>query len=201
MRIPSGDLAPARKHRRYGHRSKWPVVLTVVLVVAIAALAYVLRRDDAPAAPSVAASPCPTRSAAPAPSAKPLALPAPAQVRLRLLNGNGKDLLARSVGNELARRGFKVTATGNAPRPLQGVSRVYYGPGGRPAALLASAQVSGSTVVPVPNAARGAIDVVLGSSFVRLRTPAEATTYARELAAGKVPITITASPAPTPSCR
>jgi hypothetical protein len=122
-------------------------------------------------------------------------------VRLRLLNGNGKALLARSVGNELARRGFKVTAMGNAPRPLQGVSRVYYGPGGRSAALLASAQVSGATIVPVPTAARGAIDVVLGSSFVRLRTPPEATAYARELAAGKLPLAIQASVAPSPSCR
>jgi hypothetical protein len=203
MRIPSGDLAPARKHRRYGHRSTWPLVLAVVLVVAIAALAYVLRRDDAPGTTPVSTSLCRAETVTVGPAPVPVRLPAPAQVSLRLLNGNGKDLLARSVGNELARRGFKVTATGNAPRPLQGVSRVYYGPGGRPAALLAAAQVSGATVVPVPNAARGAIDVVLGSSFVRLRTPAEATAYARELSAGKLPVAVNASPQPRPSptCR
>jgi hypothetical protein len=203
MRIPSGDLAPARRRRRHGHRGKVAVGLAVVLAAAVAAGAYALRRDESPDAAAVPTRPCQTQTTTPAPALVPVRLPAPTQVQLRLLNGNGKDLLARSVGNELARRGFKVTATGNAPRPLQGVSRVYYGPGGRPAALLASAQVSGATVVPVPNAARGAIDVVLGSSFVRLRTPAEATAYARELSAGKLPIatSTSAKPQPSPTCR
>lgn len=201
MRIPSGDLAPARKHHRYGHRSKLPVVLAFVLVLAIAAVAYVLRRDDAPAATPVTTSLCRAETVTAGPAPASIRLPTPAQVRLRLLNGNGKDLLARSVGNELARRGFTVTATGNAPRPLQGVSRVYYGPGGRPAALLASAQVSGATVVPVPKAAPGAIDVVLGSAFVRLRTPVEATAYARQLSTGTVPVAASPQAAPSPTCR
>ena len=204
MRIPSGDLAPARRRRR--SHSKLPVVIAVVLVVAIAALAYVLRRDDAGTVTPAATRTCRTQAPPAAPVAKPLTpvkLPAPSQVSLRLLNGNGKDLLARAVGNELAKRGFHVTATGNAPRPLAGPSRVYFGPGGRPAALLVSAHVSGSSVVPVPSAGRGAIDVVLGSAFVRLRTAPETSAYARELASGHLPLTVASSPKPLPSptCR
>jgi hypothetical protein len=82
---------------------------------------------------------------------------------------------------------------GNAPRPLVGASRVYYGPGGQPAALLLTAHVLGATVQPVPTAARGAIDVVLGSDFVRVRTPAETSAYAHQLVTAGVP-----APAPAP---
>ncbi|MBK5307461.1 MAG: LytR C-terminal domain-containing protein [Frankiaceae bacterium] len=210
MTIPSGDLVPMRKHRRYGHRrSRWPVVLTVLVVIAVAAGAYALQQrtdDDGGTAvtPGRCASPSASVPAAPrAPVAAPaVRLPAPAAVRLRLLNGTPRDGLARVVANELVRRGFTVTATGNAPRSLVGPSRVYYGPGGRPAALLASAHVLGASVVPVPKAARGALDVVLGSTFVRLRTPAETSAFARELAAGS-PLAVppASTPAPSPTCR
>jgi hypothetical protein len=214
--IPSGDLAPMRKHRRYGRRrSRWPAVLVVLVMVAIAGAtyAYSQRTDDSGSAPPPAACPSPS-AAVPSPTAVAKApakapakvaavrLPAPGQVALRLLNGTGRDRLARTVANELARRGFRVTHTGNAPRDLMGGSRVYYGPGGRPAALLVSAHVLGSSVVPVPSAARGAIDVVLGSSFVRLRTPAETSAYARRLVTTGVPVPKPSTkPAPSPSCR
>lgn len=212
MRIPSGDLAPARKHRRYGRRrSPLPVLLAVVLVLAIAGIAFRLHREDSGAgvvtAKARCASTAPAASASPAAAPAPVAavrLPAPAQVSLRLLNGTGHSLLARAVGNELARRGFKVSAIGNAPRPLVGASRVYYGPGGRPAALLVSASVLGSTVQPVPNAAPRAIDVVLGSRFVRLRTPAETASAAHALAKGSAPAAaqpVAAKPSPSPACR
>jgi hypothetical protein len=198
-----------RKHRRYGHRrSRWSIVLVVLLVVAAAAGAYALQRrnDDsggitgAGSCPSIAPSVVPSR---PVPAkTTAIRLPAPGQVALRLLNGAGRDKLARAVGDELARRGFRVTHTGNAPRALVGASRVYYGPTGRPAALLVSAQVLGSSVVPVPSAPRGAIDVVLGSAFVRLRTAAETSVYARQVAAGSPPAAPAApTPAASPSCR
>jgi hypothetical protein len=206
--IPSGDLAPMRKHRRYGrHRSRWPVVVAVLAVVGVAGGTYALqhRQDGAghASAPAACVSPSP-RSIASPPPAKVTAvrLPAPGQVALRLLNGSGRDRLARGVGDELARRGFRVTHVGNAPRALAGESRVYYGPDGRPAALLVSAQVLGASVVPVPTAGRGAIDVVLGSAFVRLRTTAETATYAHQLTTTGVPAPKPApEPAASPSCR
>jgi hypothetical protein len=209
--IPSGDLAPMRKHARYGrHRSRRPIVLAVLAVVGIAGGTYAVqqRQDGAGHASAPAAcltsSPSPRAIASPAAPTKVTAvrLPAPGQVALRLLNGSGRDRLARGVGDELARRGFRVTYVGNAPRALAGASRVYYGPGGRPAALLVSAQVLGASVVPVPTAGRGAIDVVLGSAFVRLRTPAETAAYAHQLTTTGVPAPQPApKPAASPSCR
>ena len=209
MVIPSGDLAPMRKHRRYGrHRSRWPVVLAVLAVAGVAAGAYAVqqRGDDTgrSAAPSTCTPASPARTASPAATAKlsALRLPAPGQVSLRLLNGTPRDGLGRTVGNELARRGFRITQTGNAPRPLVGASRVYYGPTGRPAALLVSAHVLGASVVPVTNAAKGAVDVVIGSTFVRLRTPQEAAEYAHQLVTSGVPVAKpAAAPSPTASCR
>jgi hypothetical protein len=209
MTIPHGDLAPMRKHRRgYGRQPRrWPVVVAVLAVAAIAGGAYALQqRTDGtgPAsAPTTCVSASPAVTAAPGPAKlTAVRLPAPGQVALRLLNGSGRDGLARSVANELARRGFRVTQTGNAPRALAGASRVYYGPGGRPAALLVSAHVLGSSVVPVSTAARGAIDVVLGSTFARLRTPAETSAYARQLVTTGIPAPKPAAkPVPSPSCR
>ena len=210
MTIPSGDLAPMRKHPRYGrHRRRWPVVVTVLAVLAVAGGTYALQQranddgDDA-AAPVTCVSAKPAKAAATKPPVRvtPVRLPAPGQVSLRLLNGTGRDGLARNVANELARRGFRVPYTGNAPRPLAGASRVYYGPGGRPAALLVSAHVLGSSVVPVPSAGHGAVDVVLGSAFGRLRTAAETSAYARQLTTtGVPPATPAAKPAASPSCR
>jgi hypothetical protein len=197
-----------RKHRRYGkQRSRWPVVLAVLAVAAVAGGTYAFQHrsadTDGASAPTTCASARPSAAATPAAPAKVTAvrLPAPGQVALRLLNGTGRDRLARTVADELARRGFRVTFTGNAPA-LAGPSRVNYGPGGRPAALLLSAHVLGASVVPVPSAARGAIDVVLGSTFVRLRTPAETSVYARQLIhAGPPGPKPTASLSPLPSCR
>jgi hypothetical protein len=212
--IPSGDLAPLRKHRRYGrHRSRWPVVVAVLAVVGVAAGTYAYQHrtevtDDAAgpatcvtAAPSAAPSVAPTKAVPVKPAA--VRLPAPGQVSLRLLNGTGRDRLARTVADELARRGFRVTHTGNAPRQLTGASRVYYGPGGRPAALLVTTHVLGASVVPVPTAARGAVDVVLGSAFVRLRTAPETAAYARQLMTTGAPPAPKASarPVASPTCR
>jgi hypothetical protein len=199
-----------RKHRHGSsfrrRRRRWPAVLTVVAVLAVVAAVYGLQHRGGSAAPVAAATPCPspapTVAPAPAKAAAPIRLPAPGQVSLRLLNGTGRDRLARVVGDELARRGFRVTAMGNAPRPLAGASRVYYGPGGRAAALLVTGHVLGATVQPVPTAARGAIDVVLGSSFVRVRTPAEASAYVHRLATAGVPAAVpTPKPTPRSSCR
>lgn len=221
MRIPSGDLAPARKRRRgygsrrrsrYGHqRSPLVPVLAVLLVLAVAGVAWALRQNDSQAGRSTVAQlqPCPSpTAAAPAKApavAAPLTLPAPGQVQLRLLNGSGRSLLARTVGNELAARGFRVSGMGNAPKPLTGDSRVYFGPGARPAATLLAAHVMNAQLVPVASAAPGSIDVVLGSTFPRLRTPAEVSVAARTLAAGAPPKTVTATkapaPKPSPTCR
>jgi hypothetical protein len=65
----------------------------------------------------------------------------------------------------------------------------------------------GAQLVPVATAARGSIDVVLGSGFPRLRTPAEVSVAARVLTAQKAvatsptPAAKTPAPAASPTCR
>ena len=206
MRIPSGDLAPARKHRRYGRRrrSPWPAVLVVLVLLAVAGGGYALSRRGDDATGTVAqASPCPSPSPVvtrAATAARPVVLPVPGTVTLRLLNGTGRDGLARTVGNELARRGFRVAAMGNAPQKLAGASRVAFGPGARTPATLVGVHVLGAQLVPAPRAPRGSVDLTLGSSFVRLRNAAEVRA-ATAAFAHPVARPVQVQPTPSPSCR
>ncbi|MCW2605774.1 MAG: LytR family transcriptional regulator, partial [Frankiales bacterium] len=138
-------------------------------------------------------------------AATAVVLPAPGQVRLRLLNGTPRDGLGRTVGAALAARGFGVLSTGNAPAPLPGPSRVAFGPGGRPAATLLAAHVSGARLVPSPAMPRGAVDLVLGAAFVRLRTPAEVARSVTALTApapapARTPVRTVPRPSPSPRC-
>lgn len=186
MRIPSGDLSPAR-HRRYGgsygrrRRRTLRAVLVLILLLALAAAgAYLVRRNHATAPArgqaagpaGVSPTPCATGSA-PVPAPAAVVLPPPTAVRLVLLNGTVRNGLGKTVGGQLAARGFTVAGTGNAPRPQAGPSVVVFGPGGQPAALLLSRTVLGSTMTGNAKAARGSVQVVLGTAFTRLRTPAE----------------------------
>ena len=197
MRIPGGDLVPARRRRRYGggygrRRSRNRLVLVVgVLLVALgAAAAWYLRKDDSgvPARLAVVptCSPTPTPSAAPAAPPRVVALPAPQAVTLSVVNGTTRSLLAKHVADALAAQGFRVTGQGNARVALTGPSQVVYGPGATLQARTAALWVLGATVVPNPRAPRGSVQVVLGSGFTRLATPAEAALARR-------------APAPTPS--
>ncbi|MGZ6827930.1 MAG: LytR C-terminal domain-containing protein, partial [Mycobacteriales bacterium] len=181
MRIPGGDLAPARRRRyggSYGRRRRQRrlrVLTAVVLLGAAGGGAYLLQRDDAKAPVRRQAAPppvCPTPSPVAAP--RPVRLPQPQQVSLALLNGTNRSLLAKTVGDQLAADGFHVTAQANAPAALDGASTVAFGPGGEPAATVVAHWVTGAQLVPDAHLARGAVRVVLGSGFSRLATPAEA---------------------------
>lgn len=184
-----------------------PVVLAVAAVAAIGGGAYALRRDDGAAQQRLAqppASRCPTAAATPSPAspaARPpaLVLPAPGTVTFRLLNGTPRDGLGRSLGEALAARGFRVASTGNAPKALSGPSKVYFGPGARPAAQLVAIHVIGAELAPVPTAPRGAVDLVIGTGFARLRTPAEVKSFTARVLAGTVPPPTAATPAARPS--
>lgn len=209
MRIPSGDLAPVRRRKRYGgsygrsRRRTGRVLLALVLLAGGGAVAYALQRDDRGAAARVALLPCPaapTTSPANQPAQpSPVALPQPREVRLLLLNGTKRDGLGRNIGNQLAARGFVVSGTGNAHALLTGPSQVTYGPGALPAAQLVGMHVFGVTLVDAPRTARGSLQLVLGSGFARLRTPAEISS----LSTRPAPVAArTVVPAPRPSgCR
>lgn len=194
VRIPSGDLSPARR-RRYGgtygrrrRRTLRGLLVLVLLVVAGGGALWLLKRDDTQApsrrqtaasgAPAAAATPTPCVTAPPAP-ARPVVLPAPGTVKLVLLNGTPRNGLGRSVGNQLAARGFKVAGTGNAPRPQAGPTTVVFGPGAQPGAMVVARAILGSTLAGNPKAPAGTLQVVLGTTFTRLRTPAEVAALGR----------------------
>ena len=209
MRIPSGDLAPARRRKRYGgsygrsKRRTGRVLLALVVLVGGGGAAYALQRDDQGAPARVTLAPCPAAPAA-GPASQPAqppagALPQPREVRLLLLNGTTRNGLGRDIGNQLAARGFVVSGTGNAHALLAGASQVTYGPGALPAAQLVGRHVFGATIVDAPRTPRGSLQLVLGSSFARLRTPVEIAS----LATRPGPVAArTVAPVPRPSgCR
>ncbi len=202
MRIPSGDLAPAR--RRGGRssyvrrRRRWPVVVAVLAVVGVAGGAYLLNRSDSMAPARLAqTSPtpsCPPTSAAPTTRVVPIKLPAPAAVVFALENGTGRGGLGKTVGDQLAARGLTVKTFGNAPALLAGDSIITFGPGAEPGAQLLAANVLGARLMAEPKAAAGALTVTLGSGYTRLRTPPEVSGYVATLALR------TTVPAPARSC-
>ncbi|MDX6219216.1 MAG: LytR cell envelope-related transcriptional attenuator [Frankiales bacterium] len=203
MRIPGGDLVPAR-HRRYGggygrRRRRNRLVLAVIVLLGLAAGGgWYLRRDN-PSTPTTVTT-LPSCSAQPSPSASttsrptaPVVLPPPGAVTLSVLNGTNRALLAKHVADQLAALGFHVTGQGNARTTVAGPSQVVYGPGASLPARRASSWVLGSQAVPAPSAARGSVQVVLGSTFTRLATPAEAAARARQAPAPS------SAPSATPS--
>ena len=159
----------------------------VVLIAAAGVGAYLLRRDDAGAPQRLTAQPTATPSCSPSTVSPVTALPRPQQVRLALLNGTPRNGLAKAVGDQLAARGFVVTAQANAPAARAGASDVAFGPGADAAGELVSHWVVGSRTRRDPRVPRGTVQVTLGSDFRRLATPAEA-------AARNTPVT-----APTPT--
>lgn len=201
MRIPGGDLVPARRRGRYGgsygrrrSRNRRAVLVGVLLVAVGAAGAYYLRKDDSGAPARLRTAPPCSPTATPRPTIAPprvVALPAPQAVTLSVLNGTNRSLLAKRVGDALAAQGFRVTGQGNSRTAVAGPSQVVFGPGASLPARTAALWVPGSVVVPNAKAARGSVQVVLGSSFTRLATPAEAAAARR----GPVP-TPPAAPSP-----
>ncbi|MCU1594928.1 MAG: hypothetical protein JWO12_2320 [Frankiales bacterium] len=168
--------------------------MTVLLIAVAAGGAYLLRHDDTTAPDRLAQqtqtpTPCPSAPASTAPRT-PEVLPAPASVRLVVLNGTPRSGLAKTVADGLAKQGFVVTGQGNAPQPLVGSSAVVFGTGGHPAATLLSRWVQGARLVGSPKVAPGSVQVVLGTTYQRLSTPAEVAAAGRTAPA--VP-----SPAPT----
>lgn len=181
-------LTPTSHRRRRRRRVPWLLVgLLVVLAVAAAVYVLVFRH----AGPATLTQRCRT----PAPSHSATA-PSPAAISVRVLNSTKRDNLAHQVAGVLGQRGFVVTQVGNAadPSPLPGAAELRYGSAGAAAAKVLAVQLP--TVALVPDArADASVDLVLGTAFDRLRTPAEVAAVATPPPAGP------RSPAVTASCR
>lgn len=126
---------------------------------------------------------------------KPAPLPQPSGVTLNVYNATSKGGLAKSTADELAKRGFKVGKFGNAPDPYDkkiGASAIILaGPAGEAAAREAGTQVAGSTVKIDPKRTGKTVDLMIGSAFTTLATPADA---------AKARITAANPPPPKPVC-
>ena len=178
MRIPDGDLVPARRRRYSGgygrsrrRRTRRFFAVVAVLLLAGSGVVWALQRDNGKPDSLATGSTCPTPS--PTTTASPAPLPAPAHVRFTLLNGTPRNGLAQQVGAALAARGFVLLSTGNASAAVAGPSVITYGPGGAPAATVLARNVRGARVVSAPRARAGSLQLVLGADFRRLATPAE----------------------------
>ena len=104
------------------------------------------------------------------PGAQPARLPTPRSVRVVVLNGSGRDLLASRTSGQLKSRGFTVGTPGTTS-PLGGVAEIRYGTAGRSGATLLGYHVPGAKLVPASRT-DARITLVLGSGF-RALAPAE----------------------------
>jgi hypothetical protein len=131
----------------------------------------------------------------PAGSGKPLTLPQPAKVVVNVYNATEHGGLAKSTADQLVSRGFKVAKFGNAPNTyitkVPQSALLVAGPAGEAAAREASTQVAGSLVKIDPKRKGDTVDLMIGNTFAKLATPAQAAA-ARVAAANP--------PAPKPSC-
>jgi hypothetical protein len=147
----------------------------------------------ASAAPQDRPSCVPTTPAAG--SGKPLTLPQPGKVVVNVYNATERGGLAKSTADQLVSRGFKVAKFGNAPdayiTKVPQSALLVAGPAGEAAAREASTQVVGSTVKIDPKRKGDTVDLMIGNTFGKLSTPAQAAA-ARVAAANP--------PAPKPSC-
>jgi hypothetical protein len=196
MLTPRGSGALRRGRRRGRRVLSVLVVLVLLAAVAAAAWWYLLREPSTSTTPAAAPTPTCTPVARPTASPTPTFLPAtplPAgKVDVRVLNATPRSGLAKTVGDEMASRGFHVVAIGNdtAKRAVTAPAEVRYGKGGAAAALTVAAQVPGA--VPVLDKRSGAsVDLVLGSGYTSLRSPAQASAAATPVRPA------TATPTPT----
>jgi hypothetical protein len=170
MLTPLGKgLGTPPTRRRRGHNRRLKVLVAIALVLAVGAGGWWwLNRDSRPDTATTRRT-CP--SVAPAPTIVPAAA-----VKLNVFNGTARKGLASLVAEALKKRGFVVLKVANDPlkRRVTGLAEVRSGPAGKDAARTVTAQVG--PVVALPDQRKDAsVDLVIGSKFAALRTPAQAT--------------------------
>ncbi|MFG1805262.1 LytR C-terminal domain-containing protein [Streptomyces sp. NPDC049040] len=167
-------------------------------------LFHVFNGDDGDTKANAAPQSHTCAAAAPtSPALKPMALPQPAGVTMNVYNATPRGGLAKSTADELAKRGFKVSKFGNAPAPydkkVTQTALIVAGPAAEAAAREAGTQVAGSTVKIDPTRKDKSVDLMIGSAFHTLATPADAA-KARVTAANPPPPKAVCT-TPTPSAR
>lgn len=93
------------------------------------------------------------------------ALPQVQQVRLEILNGNGRPGMAGALARSLAGRALRVTRTGNAPSFQVAHTRVQYRPAQAQAARLLARQLGPAIEVEPANCPNSELRLILGRDF------------------------------------
>ena len=190
MLTPRGDRPPSGRSAGGGAAARViGLVVTVVLLAAVGFGAWWFLVKPAP--PKDTGSPCPTPSVV---TPQAVAAPAPRAVRVNVYNSTTRSGLAARVAALLRARGFVVVKVANDPlrRHVTGVAELRHSDRGVAPARTVAAHVG--AVVDVPDSRKDAtVDVVVGSGFVALRTPAQA---AAALKTTPKPVT----PSPGASC-
>lgn len=125
-------------------------LLGVLVLISTVAVWLIVRSDAKPA--TTTASPCGAKSGQASP------------IKLRVLNATPREGLASSVAAELRKRGYTVTAVGNASTNVPGSAEVRHGAKGAPAAKVIAGTVAGATTKNDARAGTDA-DLVLGTKF------------------------------------
>lgn len=128
------------------------------------------------------------------PSAPAKALPKPGRITVNVYNATPRGGLAKAAADELKKRGFTIGKVGNAPaaydKKVAGAGILLGAPTAANGMLpVLGTQLTGAT--PKTDARKTAdVDLILGTAFKKLNTPAAAQTALAALT----------KPAPAPSC-
>lgn len=123
-----------------------------------AALFGAIRADDAI-----------TAAASPAPTQQPNDLIVrPSRIRLRVLNGNGRDGAAKAAADDLAGLGFQIRGTGPADSFAYPATIVRYGPSKADSARTVAAAIPGSSL-QLDQTLGSVLEVVVGQSYGGVR--------------------------------
>jgi len=171
MLSPLGDRDLAPPRRRGGRRRTSRGLLLLLVVVVLAAGAAMAWRFVQPGDDADVAAPrakCPS-------TAPSLTVVAPAQVRVNVYNATERRGLASTVATALRKRGFQVDQVANDPlkRSVTGLAEVRSSTRGADASRTVTAQVGQVVLVP-DQRTDASVDLVLGATFKKLVSPAEA---------------------------
>ncbi|WP_329177182.1 LytR C-terminal domain-containing protein [Streptomyces sp. NBC_01477] len=179
----TGDTYPRMRRPRKRGRIVAALVASVVVLSLFGwgalQLFHVFSGDDGDTKANAAPQNRPCTLVSPStPPLKPMALPQPAAVTMNVYNATPRGGLAKSTADELAKRGFKVGKFGNAPVPydkkVTQTALIVAGPAAEAAAREAGTQVAGSTVKIDPTRKDKSVDLMIGTAFKALSSPADA---------------------------
>lgn len=168
MLSPLGKVPKRRPPKRSGSRRPQPVLIMISVLVIIAIVVW--WRAFNPSKSDNSTEAC-------APKPKPgVSKMDPHKVVVRVYNSTDKAGLAKKVGTDLGKRGFKIENTGNDPiketRTVGDVGEVRFGSLGAQQAMFVSFQIPGIKLVR-DQRTDAVVDVAIGPKYSRIGTPAE----------------------------